>query len=38
MSKRCSVLCDTPAGVLSCELELPEQATIAAALSATNDT
>jgi putative ubiquitin-RnfH superfamily antitoxin RatB of RatAB toxin-antitoxin module len=30
--KRCSVACDTPAGILLCELELPEAATIALAL------
>jgi uncharacterized protein len=34
MSKRCSVVCDTPAGILECELELPDDATIAAALHA----
>ena len=33
MSKRCSVACDTPAGILVCELELPDDATIAAVLS-----
>jgi putative ubiquitin-RnfH superfamily antitoxin RatB of RatAB toxin-antitoxin module len=33
MSKRCSVACDTPAGILVCELELPDDATIAVALS-----
>jgi sulfur carrier protein len=32
MSKRCSVACDTPSGILSCELELPDDATIAVAL------
>jgi uncharacterized protein len=32
MSKRCTVVCDTPAGILVCELELPDDATIAAAL------
>jgi putative ubiquitin-RnfH superfamily antitoxin RatB of RatAB toxin-antitoxin module len=32
MSKRCSVACDTPGGILSCELDLPEDATIAVAL------
>jgi putative ubiquitin-RnfH superfamily antitoxin RatB of RatAB toxin-antitoxin module len=34
MSKRCSVACDTPAGILLCELELPDDASIALALSA----
>ena len=34
MSKHCSVACDTPAGVLVCEIELPETATIAEALAA----
>ena len=33
MSKRCSVACDTPAGILLCELDLPDDATIAVALS-----
>jgi uncharacterized protein len=33
MSKRCSVACDTPDGILLCELDLPEEATIAVALS-----
>jgi putative ubiquitin-RnfH superfamily antitoxin RatB of RatAB toxin-antitoxin module len=32
MSKRCTVACDTPAGILVCELELPDDATIAVAL------
>jgi putative ubiquitin-RnfH superfamily antitoxin RatB of RatAB toxin-antitoxin module len=32
MSKRCSVACDTPSGILFCELELPDDATIAMAL------
>jgi putative ubiquitin-RnfH superfamily antitoxin RatB of RatAB toxin-antitoxin module len=32
MSKRCSVACDTPSGILLCELELPDDATIALAL------
>jgi len=32
--KRCSVACDTPAGILQCELELPDEATIALALDA----
>ena len=32
--KRCSVACDTPAGILLCELELPDEATIALALGA----
>jgi putative ubiquitin-RnfH superfamily antitoxin RatB of RatAB toxin-antitoxin module len=34
MSKRCSVACDTPGGILLCELDLPEEATIAVALGA----
>lgn len=34
MTKRCSVACDTAAGVLLCELDLPDDATIAAALGA----
>jgi putative ubiquitin-RnfH superfamily antitoxin RatB of RatAB toxin-antitoxin module len=34
MSKHCRVACDTPAGVLQCELELPDEATIAVALEA----
>jgi uncharacterized protein len=34
MSKRCSVACDTPAGILLCELDLPDDATIAVALRA----
>lgn len=34
MTKRCSVACDTPAGILLCELDLPDDATIAVALSA----
>ena len=34
MSKRCQVLCDTPEGVLRCELELADEATIAIALEA----
>lgn len=34
MSKRCSVACDTGSGVLLCELELPDSATIGEALSA----
>ncbi len=33
MSKRCTVACDTPSGILVCELELPDDATIAVALS-----
>lgn len=32
--KHCTVACDTPAGVLSCELALPDGATIAEALAA----
>jgi putative ubiquitin-RnfH superfamily antitoxin RatB of RatAB toxin-antitoxin module len=34
MSKRCRVVCDTPSGVLECELELADEASIAAALEA----
>jgi putative ubiquitin-RnfH superfamily antitoxin RatB of RatAB toxin-antitoxin module len=34
MAKRCSVACDTAAGILLCELELPDSATIAVALDA----
>ena len=34
MTKRCSVACDTPAGILHCELDLPDDATIAVALAA----
>jgi putative ubiquitin-RnfH superfamily antitoxin RatB of RatAB toxin-antitoxin module len=34
MSKHCQVLLDTPEGVLQCELELPDEATIAVALEA----
>jgi putative ubiquitin-RnfH superfamily antitoxin RatB of RatAB toxin-antitoxin module len=34
MSKRCSVVCDTPTGILQCDLVLPDEATIAAVLSA----
>jgi hypothetical protein len=33
VTKRCSVACDTPAGILVCELDLPDDATIAVALS-----
>jgi uncharacterized protein len=33
VTKRCSVACDTPAGILLCELDLPDDATIALALS-----
>lgn len=32
--KRCQVVCDTPFGLRECELELPNEATIAAALEA----
>lgn len=32
--KRCSVVCDTPAGILTCELELPDEATLGAAVAA----
>jgi putative ubiquitin-RnfH superfamily antitoxin RatB of RatAB toxin-antitoxin module len=38
MSKHCQVLCDTPEGVLRCELELPDEATIAVALEAARTT
>lgn len=31
--KRCSVVCDTAAGLLTCELELPDEATIESALT-----
>jgi putative ubiquitin-RnfH superfamily antitoxin RatB of RatAB toxin-antitoxin module len=34
MSKHCQVLCDAPGGVLQCELELPDAATIGVALEA----
>jgi putative ubiquitin-RnfH superfamily antitoxin RatB of RatAB toxin-antitoxin module len=34
MSKRCSVACDTSAGIVLCELELPDDASIAMAVSA----
>jgi putative ubiquitin-RnfH superfamily antitoxin RatB of RatAB toxin-antitoxin module len=34
MSKRCQVVCDTAQGIRECELELPNDATIAAALEA----
>ena len=33
MSKRCTVACDTPGGILACELDLPDDATIAVAVS-----
>ena len=33
MGKHCSVACDTPQGVRTCELELPATATIAEALA-----
>jgi uncharacterized protein len=32
--KRCTIACDTPAGVRSCELSLPDDATVEAALYA----
>jgi putative ubiquitin-RnfH superfamily antitoxin RatB of RatAB toxin-antitoxin module len=32
--KRCQVVCDTAAGMLSCTLQLPDEATIEAALRA----
>jgi putative ubiquitin-RnfH superfamily antitoxin RatB of RatAB toxin-antitoxin module len=32
--KRCTVACDTAAGILLCELQLPEEATVDAALRA----
>ena len=34
MSKRCSVACDTTSGILLCELDLADDATIAVALEA----
>jgi len=34
MSKHCRVVCDTPQGILECELELADEATIAVALDA----
>jgi putative ubiquitin-RnfH superfamily antitoxin RatB of RatAB toxin-antitoxin module len=34
MAKRCSVACDTPTGILQCELELPDEATMELALQA----
>jgi putative ubiquitin-RnfH superfamily antitoxin RatB of RatAB toxin-antitoxin module len=34
MSKRCTFACDTDQGILTCELELADQATIADALAA----
>ncbi len=37
MSKRCRVLCDSEAGVLACELELSDSATIAEALAAAQE-
>jgi putative ubiquitin-RnfH superfamily antitoxin RatB of RatAB toxin-antitoxin module len=35
--KHCSVVCDTAAGLLACELELPDDATIDRALAAARD-
>jgi putative ubiquitin-RnfH superfamily antitoxin RatB of RatAB toxin-antitoxin module len=32
--KRCSVVCDTPAGIRGCDLQLPDDATIDAAMTA----
>ncbi|HEY3730823.1 MAG TPA: RnfH family protein [Steroidobacteraceae bacterium] len=32
--KHCTVSCDTPTGVLECELDLPDDATIDAAITA----
>jgi putative ubiquitin-RnfH superfamily antitoxin RatB of RatAB toxin-antitoxin module len=32
--KHCTVACDTPSGILSCELQLPDDATIEQALAA----
>ena len=34
MSKRCRLVCDTPAGILECDLTLPDAADIAAAIEA----
>jgi putative ubiquitin-RnfH superfamily antitoxin RatB of RatAB toxin-antitoxin module len=34
MSKRCRIVCDTPAGIRECELTLPDQADIHAAIEA----
>jgi uncharacterized protein len=34
VTKHCSVACDTAAGILYCELDLPDDATIAVALGA----
>jgi uncharacterized protein len=34
MSKRCRVLCDTPAGVRQCELQLPDEASLDMVLEA----
>ncbi len=34
MSKHCSVVCDTAEGLRECELELPEEATVAEVLAA----
>jgi len=34
MSKRCRMVCDTERGVLTCELELPDRATIGDAIAA----
>jgi putative ubiquitin-RnfH superfamily antitoxin RatB of RatAB toxin-antitoxin module len=34
MTKHCSVVCDTPRGLVTCELSLPEAATLADALTA----
>ena len=34
MIKHCSLVCDTPAGLIGCELALPPDATIAQALEA----
>jgi putative ubiquitin-RnfH superfamily antitoxin RatB of RatAB toxin-antitoxin module len=34
VSKRCSLACDTEQGILTCELELADRATIADALAA----
>jgi uncharacterized protein len=34
VSKRCRLVCDTPAGIRECELTLPDEADIAAAIEA----
>ncbi|MGH8141273.1 MAG: RnfH family protein [Steroidobacteraceae bacterium] len=37
MAKCCTVVCDTPAGIVGCELQLPDGATIAEALAAARE-